>query len=81
MIARHEGYMDKADIWAKLAAPLPNGVVSWRQDGKIIARDGRFFARYVAYVDANTVRDCQSARSLPRLPMTRGFMARASRRR
>jgi hypothetical protein len=49
--------MDKADIWAKLAAPLPNGVVSWRQDGKIIARDGRYFARYVAYVDANTVRE------------------------
>ncbi|HEU4630859.1 MAG TPA: Rad52/Rad22 family DNA repair protein [Gemmatimonadaceae bacterium] len=57
MIARHEGYMDKADIWAKLAAPLPSGVVSWRQDGKIIARDGRYFARYVAYVDANTVRE------------------------
>ena len=57
MIARHETYTDKTDIWAKLAAPLPDGVVSWRQDGKISSRDGRYFARYVAYVDANTVRE------------------------
>jgi hypothetical protein len=57
MIARHETYMDKTDIWAKLAAPLPAGVVSWRQDGKIAGRDGRFFARFVAYIDANTVRE------------------------
>lgn len=57
MIARHETYVDKSDIWTKLAAPLPNGVVSWRQDGKISARDGRYFARFVAYVDANTVRE------------------------
>ena len=57
MIARHETYTDKTDIWAKLAAPLPDGVVSWRQDGKIVSRDGRHFARFVAYVDANTVRE------------------------
>ncbi len=57
MIARHETYTDKTDIWAALAAPLPDGVVSWRQDGKISSRDGRYFARYVAYVDANTVRE------------------------
>src|SRR5688500_9456568 len=57
MIARHETYTDKTDIWAKLAAPLPAGVVSWRQDGKIAARDGRYFARFVCYVDANTVRE------------------------
>jgi len=57
MIARHETYTDKTDIWAKLAAPLPAGVVSWRQDGKISSRDGRFFARFVAYIDANTVRE------------------------
>ena len=57
MIARHETYTDKTDIWARLAAPLPAGVVSWHQDGKIAARDGRYFARFVAYIDANTVRE------------------------
>lgn len=57
MITRHETYTDRTDIWAKLAAPLPSGVVSWRQDGRIIAREGSYFSRYVAYVDANTVRE------------------------
>jgi hypothetical protein len=57
MIARHEAQMDKMDVWSKLAAPLPGGVVSWRQDGKPIARDGRYFARFVAYIEANTVRE------------------------
>jgi hypothetical protein len=45
------------DIWSKLAAPLPPGVISWRQDGRPIQRDGKFFARFVAYVEANTVRE------------------------
>lgn len=49
--------MDKTDIWARLAAPLPEGVISWRQDGKPIHRDGKFFARFVCYIDANTVRE------------------------
>ena len=57
MIARHETYTEKADLWARLAAPLPTGVISWRQDGKVVARDGRHFARFVAYIDANTVRE------------------------
>ena len=57
MIARHEAQLDKMDIWAKLAAPLPQGVVSWRQDGRPIQRDGKYFARFVCYVDANTVRE------------------------
>lgn len=57
MIARHEAHMDKTDIWSKLAAPLPAGVISWRQDGKPAQRDGRFFARFVAYIEANTVRE------------------------
>jgi hypothetical protein len=58
MIARHEADMDnKTDIWSKLAAPLPPGVISWRQDGKSIHRDGRYLARFVAYIDANTVRE------------------------
>jgi hypothetical protein len=57
MIARHETHMDRMDIWSKLAAPLPAGVISWRQDGRPIQRDGKFFARFVAYVEANTVRE------------------------
>src|SRR5215211_1162001 len=57
MIARHETHLDKTDIWSKLAAPLPAGVISWRQDGKPIMRDGKHFARFVAYIEANTVRE------------------------
>ena len=57
MIARHDVHTDKTDIWSRLAAPLPNGVISWRQDGKVIARDGKYFARFVAYIEANTVRE------------------------
>src|SRR5215212_358180 len=57
MIARHEAHMDKSDIWSKLAGPLPGGVISWRQDGKPTHRDGKFFARFVAYIEANTVRE------------------------
>ena len=57
MIARHETQMDRMDIWSKLSAPLPSGVISWRQDGKPVQRDGRFVARFVAYIDANTVRE------------------------
>ena len=49
--------MDKMDIWSKLSAPLPSGVISWRQDGKPVQRDGKFVARFVAYIDANTVRE------------------------
>jgi hypothetical protein len=57
MIARHEAQMDTMDIWSKLAAPLPSGVISWRQDGRPVQRDGKFFARFVAYIEANTVRE------------------------
>jgi hypothetical protein len=57
MIARHETTVGKNDIWAQLSAPLPAGVISWRQDGRPVERDGKFFARFVAYVDANTVRE------------------------
>jgi hypothetical protein len=57
MIARQDTYSDTTDVWAKLAAPVPADVISWRQDGKVTARDGRFFARFVAYVEASTVRD------------------------
>ena len=57
MIARHDAHTEKADIWSRLAEPLPNGVVYWRQDGKTIARDGKYFARFVAYIEANTARE------------------------
>ena len=57
MIARHEVQLDRMDIWSKLAAPLPTTEISWRQDGRPVQRDGKFFARFVAYVDANTVRE------------------------
>src|SRR5215207_2141253 len=57
MIARHETHLDKVDIWSALAAPLPPGVISWRQDGRPVTRDGRHIARFVAYIEANTVRE------------------------
>jgi hypothetical protein len=57
MIARTENTAETTDVWARLAAPLPAGVIAWRQDGRAIQRDGRFFARFVAYVEANTVRE------------------------
>lgn len=57
MIARQDAYGENTDVWARLAAPVPTSVISWRQDGKVTARDGKFFARFVAYVEANTVRD------------------------
>jgi hypothetical protein len=44
-------------VWARLAAPLPADSIFWRQDGKPTTRDGKFFARFVAYVEANTVRE------------------------
>jgi len=57
MIARQDAYIEKTDVWSKLAAPVPTGAIYWRQDGKVIARDGKFFARFVAYIEANTVRE------------------------
>jgi hypothetical protein len=57
MIARHEAGTDKPNIWALLSAPLPDGVISWRQDGRPIQRDGKYVARFVAYIEANTVRE------------------------
>src|SRR5262245_19148595 len=59
MISRrsNDGAATLSDVWAKLAAALPDGVVQWRQDGRPIQRDGKFYARFVAYIDANTVRE------------------------
>jgi hypothetical protein len=60
MISRQESFEQTSttnDPWAALAAPLPAGTVAWRQDGRAIERDGKHFARFVAYVEANTVRE------------------------
>lgn len=57
MIAANDIYKAPADVWARLAAPLANETISWRQDGKPITRDGKVLARFVAYVEANTVRE------------------------
>ena len=58
MIARHDGQpMDRTDIWARLAAPVDPATIAWRQDGRPIQREGRFLARWVCYIEANTVRE------------------------
>lgn len=57
MIARQETFSSRDEIWRALAAPVPAGTISWRQDGKPVARDGRHFARFVCYIEANTVRE------------------------
>jgi hypothetical protein len=48
---------DRSDVWAKLAASVPSSIVQWRQQGKPKARDGKFFAPFVAYIDAQFVRE------------------------
>lgn len=57
MIARHEAKEKEGDLWARIAAPLPNDAIQWRQDGRPITRDGKYFARFVCYVDAQFVRE------------------------
>lgn len=57
MISKHDVLLDKNDIWSKLAAKLPAGAVSWRQQGKPIQRDGKWLAPFVAYTDAQVVRE------------------------
>jgi hypothetical protein len=56
-ITRHAESPDKRDIWAQLSAPLPVDVISWRQDGRATQRDGKYYARFVCYIEANTVRE------------------------
>lgn len=43
--------------WESLAAPIPPAHVQWRQDGRPVQRDGKYFARFVAFVDAQFVRE------------------------
>jgi hypothetical protein len=58
MISTHDTpLLDRCDVWARLSAPLPAGVIAWRQDGKPMTRDGHTLARFVAYIEANTVRE------------------------
>lgn len=57
MIARQDTLTNTQDTWGKLAAPFSPEVISWRQDGRAIARDGKYFARFVCYIEANTVRE------------------------
>lgn len=52
-----DGIKAPADVWARIAAPLPKDAISWRQDGKPVNRDGRFIARFVCYIEAGTVRE------------------------
>jgi hypothetical protein len=47
----------KEEVWAALVAPLDKSAISWRQDGKPSTRDGRYYARFVCYVEAGTVRE------------------------
>jgi hypothetical protein len=47
--------LDKSDLWERLAAPIPPEEIQWRQDGRPAARDGKFFARFVAFIDAQFV--------------------------
>jgi hypothetical protein len=57
MIARHTEAPDPvADVWKQLALPVDPSSIEWRQDGRPIARDGKFFARFVAYIEAGLVR-------------------------
>jgi hypothetical protein len=58
MIARHEAQTEPTiDVWRRLSAPVDPQAIAWRQDGRPIARDGKFFARFVAYIEASTVRE------------------------
>ncbi|GJG88516.1 hypothetical protein tb265_36970 [Gemmatimonadetes bacterium T265] len=59
MIARHDAptSLDKSNLWSALAAPLDADAIAWRQEGPPVARDGGWYARYVAHSGANAVRE------------------------
>ena len=56
MIARREG-SPNIDIWAQLSADVPKDAIAWRQDGRATQRDGKYYARFVCYIEANTIRE------------------------
>lgn len=45
------------DVWAQLAAPLHPSHISWRIDSKPVLKNGKYFARFVCYIEAGTVRE------------------------
>lgn len=57
VIARHEGRSDVPDVWKALAVRFDPETLEWRQDGRPNARDGKYFARFVAYIEAGQVRE------------------------
>jgi len=57
MIAASETHQAVADVWVRLAAPIATRSIFWRQVGKPIEREGKILARFIACVDANTVRE------------------------
>jgi hypothetical protein len=44
-------------IWEALARPFDKTAIKWRQSGRATPRDGKFYARFVAYIDAQQVRE------------------------
>ncbi len=44
-------------ISEQLAAPLPDGVIKWRQDGRPFKQNGKFWARFVPFIPASVVAD------------------------
>src|SRR5262245_43179494 len=47
--------VETLDLWRRLAAPMPESEIAWRQDGKVVQSKGRYLARFVAYIEAPTV--------------------------
>lgn len=45
MIARQETFNSKNEVWSALAAPVPSGTISWRQDGKPVEDPATAYAR------------------------------------
>lgn len=57
MIAASDIHHASPDVWVRLAAPIPAHSIFWRRGGKPIEREGKFFAHFVPWIDANTVRE------------------------
>jgi hypothetical protein len=61
MIARDKKDETRGDIDATSThgcpRRFPKNLISWRIDGKPVAKNGKFVARFVAYIEANTVRE------------------------